>query len=34
VGNGPNHIAHGQTQLPGLMDYADHLDTMAWLHQL
>lgn len=24
----------GQTQFPGLMDYADHVDTMAWLKSL
>ena len=34
VGNEEHQIPHGQTQLPGLTDYADHIDTMDWLYQL
>jgi hypothetical protein len=34
VSNRPGNTLPGQTQFPGLLDYADHVDTMEFLHNL
>jgi hypothetical protein len=34
VSSRPGNTAFGQTQVPALEDYADHVDTMAFLHGL